>query len=93
MSSPDALSLNGLYEDKVTWLGKERTNADIIKVHEESFKKDPAQWTLFDTCTLAVDHPAGSAPASIAYGIESIDAQAMPTPTIVTSRMFLSCMK
>lgn len=53
MREHDALTLGGLYEDKVTWLGKERTNADIIKVHEESFKKDPTQWTTFDTCTLA----------------------------------------
>ncbi|MCC6647327.1 MAG: hypothetical protein IT374_17360 [Polyangiaceae bacterium] len=56
----DALALAGFYEDKVTWLGKEHTNADLIKVHQESFKKDPAQWTQFDTCTVAGDK--GDAP-------------------------------
>lgn len=55
----DALALAGLYEDKVTWLGKERTHAEIIKVHQESFQKDPAQWTQFDTCTVAGDKGDG----------------------------------
>ncbi len=55
----DALTLAGLYEDKVTWLGKERTNAEIIKVHQESFQKDPAQWTQFDTCSVAGDKGDG----------------------------------
>jgi hypothetical protein len=67
MRDKDSLALAGLYEDKVTWLGKERTNQDIIKVHEESFKKDPAQWTLFDTCSLAADKGAsdGGADAKV----------------------------
>jgi hypothetical protein len=63
MRSRDALTLGGLYEEKVTWLGKERSNAEIIAVHEESFKKDPAQWTLFDTCTLSTDRGASPAAA------------------------------
>ena len=59
MRDKDSLALAGLYEDKVTWLGTERTNADIIKVHEESFKKDAAQWTQFDTCTVSSDKGDG----------------------------------
>jgi hypothetical protein len=65
MRDKDSLALAGLYEDKVTWLGKDHTNADIVKVHEESFKKDAAQWTLFDTCTLSADHGSGDGGADV----------------------------
>lgn len=64
MRTKDTLALTDAYEDKVTFLGEERTRNDIIKMHEESFQKDPAQWTVFDTCTVAFDLGAGGAGAS-----------------------------
>ena len=59
MRQKDALSLGGLYEDKVTWLGKPRTKDEIMKVHQDSFTKDPMQWTMFDTCNVVGDPGAG----------------------------------
>jgi hypothetical protein len=85
MKSRDALSLVGLYEDKVTWLGKERTNAEIIKVHQESFTKDPGQWTLFDQCTLAMDpSSAGAAAAGDAGADGGVDPNASATADCLT---------
>ncbi len=51
----DGIALSGLYPATVAWLGKAYSNGDIVKVHQESFAKDPQQWTLFDTCTMASD--------------------------------------
>lgn len=79
MRSRDSLTLGGLYDAKVTWLGKERTNAEIVQAHEDSFKKDPAQWTLFDTCTLA---PEGSAAPAAAPDAGAADAGAAAISTV-----------
>lgn len=51
----DTLALSGLYDDKVMFLGKQNTNADLMKMHDESFKKDPDQWTVFDTCSISIE--------------------------------------
>lgn len=51
----DSLALASQYDDKVTFLGKDYANAELVKKHEAFFKQLPDQWTIFDSCTVSID--------------------------------------
>jgi hypothetical protein len=53
--SHDGLSLGALYDEKITFMGKEASNPDLIKLHDKDFKIAKDQWPLFDVCDVNVD--------------------------------------
>jgi hypothetical protein len=55
LQARDELALAAQYDEKVTFLGKEYSNAALIKEHQKYFKKEPDQWTRFDTCQVGIE--------------------------------------
>jgi hypothetical protein len=51
----DALTLAGVYADKVSFMGKDFSREDLVKEHQKFWKAVPDQWTLFDTCDISID--------------------------------------
>ena len=54
----DTLTLSSLYDDKVSFLGKEYANAALLKMHEQFFQRAPDQWTVFDSCDVNIEKGA-----------------------------------
>jgi hypothetical protein len=48
--------LGALYDDNVTYLGKELARDDLVKAHEQSAKDNPDLASFFDHCTVKIDN-------------------------------------
>lgn len=50
----DELALQTLYDEKVSFGGKELPVGELLKLHKKDWKHVPDQWALFDTCTVEI---------------------------------------
>ncbi|MCC6646916.1 MAG: hypothetical protein IT374_15250 [Polyangiaceae bacterium] len=54
LRAKDELAMQTLYDEKVSFGGKELAVGELLKLHRKDWKQFPDQWALFDTCTVEI---------------------------------------
>lgn len=57
----DTAALEKLYDDGVTFLGREYSRADLLGEARKYFKQFPDQWLLYDACDVRIEKRANDA--------------------------------